>query len=102
MKVRDLLPMDIDIDVYDNVCEELGICFCGPAELTDEGARYFADVLDYDIDLCRGYGDVVAIVHVDDPDDKVWRHKLNRASALFYALAGYCSDKNYHRWFKDE
>jgi hypothetical protein len=29
MKVKDLLPMEIDIDCYDNVVEELGIAYYG-------------------------------------------------------------------------
>ena len=32
MKVRDLLKTEIDIDVYDDVCEELGIAFCGAVD----------------------------------------------------------------------
>lgn len=46
MKVKDLITQEIDIDVYDDVCEELGIAFCGPVELTDDGAHEFADVLE--------------------------------------------------------
>lgn len=35
MKVRDFIKQSIDVDVYDDVCEELAIAFCGPMELTD-------------------------------------------------------------------
>ena len=28
MTVKDLLKMEVDIDVYDDVCEELAIAFC--------------------------------------------------------------------------
>ena len=84
VKVRDLIAQSIDIDVYDDVTEELGIAFCGPMELTDEGAEKFADVLDYDISLMReddNIGNLIcAIVHVDDDNEKVWKRKLKKAS----------------------
>ena len=51
MKVRELLKMDIDIDVYDNVTEELAVAFCGPMELTEAGIRRFGEVLDYWVEL---------------------------------------------------
>ena len=95
MKVKDLLKQEIDIDVYDDVCDELAIAFCGPVELTDEGEEVFADVLDYEITLHND----VAIVGVDD-DDGIWQKKLKKAKKLFYGMAGYCSIDNYRLWFK--
>ena len=94
MKVKDLLVKEIDIDVYDNVVEELGIAFCGAMELTDEGKEKFADVLEYDIEINEDYG--VAIVDIDYDD---WEDRLKKAKRLFYSLAGYCSEENYNRWF---
>lgn len=99
VKVRDFLKNEIDIDVYDDVTEELGIAFCGPMELTDEGAEKFAEVLDYDIRFARDLS--CAIVHVDDDNEKVWKRKLKKASELFYSLAGYCDADDYDRWFKE-
>lgn len=102
MTVRDLIKQDIDIDVYDDVCEELGIAFCGPMTLTPDGLAHFADVLDYEVTLSRGYaGDAVAIVHVDDPDDDVWERKLHCAMEFFNSAAGYCSAENFDKWFEE-
>ena len=42
MKVKDLLEMEISVDVYDNVCDELAIAFEGPMELTEAGVRLTA------------------------------------------------------------
>ena len=53
MTVKDLIQQDIDIDVYDDVCEDLAIAFCGPCELTEEGQKEFAEVMDYEIELNR-------------------------------------------------
>lgn len=104
MKVRDLLPMEIDIDVYDDVCEDLGIAFCGPLKLTDEGVKKFAEVLDYELTLVpHSYGGLPAyIVHVDDLDDEVWKLRLAKAKEFFEVAAGYCADTDYQLWFKDE
>lgn len=99
MKVRDLLPMDIDIDVYDDVCEELGIAFCGPMEVTEAGMEVFGEVLDYDCDKLGppyGYGYGCVIVHVDGEN---WKHKLRMAKDFFESLAGYCAADDYEKWF---
>lgn len=101
MTVRDLLPMDIDIDVYDDVCEELGIAFCGPMELTEAGANYFAEVLDCECEILsppKGYGYGCVIVHVDGD---AWKHKLRVAKEFFESMAGYCPADDYDRWFKE-
>lgn len=95
MTVKDLISQEIDIDVYDDVCEELGIAFCGPMELTETGAEEFSDVLEYGIEL----NNYCAVVHVDDAEG-VWQKKLNRAKKFFHSAAGYCSEDDYNRWFK--
>lgn len=94
MKIRNLLKQEIDIDVYDDATEELGIAFCGPQELTEEGEREFADVLDYECSI----GDQCVIIHVDGED---WEHKLERAELLFESMAGYCSAEQFDKWFKE-
>lgn len=104
MKVRDFIKQDIDIDVYDDVCEELGIAFCGACELTEAGKKKFAEVMDYDIEMILGQGgwyNDVAIVHVDDPDDKVWKRKLRKAKEFFESYAGNCTWDEWEKWFEN-
>ena len=103
MKVRDLLPMEIDIDVYDDVCEELWIAYCGPMALTKAGKEHFAEVLDYELEYnpCSYGGLPAYIVKVDDPDEKVWRDRLAKAKEFFEAAAGYCSVNDFESWFYD-
>lgn len=99
MKVKDLIKMDVDVDVYDNVCEELAIAFCGSVELTDEGKAYFETALDMEVELDEENG--IAIVNVEDgrfPD--LWEINLESAKEFFYACAGYCSEKKYNKYFK--
>lgn len=103
MTVRDLIQQEVDIDVYDDVCEELGIAFCGPQLLTEEGEKTFADVLDYPVKIntCSYGGLPAAIVLIDDPDEDVWNERLEKARLFFESAAGYCSCEDYDRWFKD-
>lgn len=98
MKVRDLLKMETDIDVYDDVCEELGIAFCGPMMLTEEGEKEFGEVLDYPITITNG-SFPCAIVGVDGDD---WKERLKKAKRFFWSLAGYCYSDDYDRWFIDD
>ena len=96
MKVRDLIEQDVDIDVYDDVCDGIGIAFCGPLKLTEQGKEKFAEVLGYNVKLeC----DEVAIICIDDPADYVWEARLEKATEFFEAAAGYCADSDYHKWF---
>ena len=100
MKVKDLIQQEIDIDVYDDVCEELGIAFCGPLVLTDKGKKKFAEVLEYDVKIHDNGASTVAIVHVDAPEG-IWQKRLRRAEAFFEAAAGYCSVEDYKKWFEE-
>lgn len=98
MKVKDLIKMEVDVDVYDNVCEELAIAFCGSVELTEHGKFYFEIALNLDVELDEENG--IAIVDVEDeffPD--LWKFNLKQAEEFFYACAGYCSDKKYNEYF---
>lgn len=98
MKIKDLLKLDIDVDVYDNVEDGIEIAFCGPMELTDAGKEKFADVLEYDCVLQND----ICMVYTDEQDgvkfDK-YKKRLRIAEYFFYALAGYCSADDYDKWF---
>lgn len=102
MKVRDFIKIDEEIDVYDDVCEEIAICMCGPIKLTEEGEETFAEVLDYEVTLDLSGSFASAVVHVDDEDERVWKRKLRRAKKFFYAAAGYCDEEDYDSWFVEE
>lgn len=99
MKVSELLEKEIDIDVYDNVCEELGIAFCGPVELTETGREKFGEALDYEVVLHFYPQQTVAVVDVDG-EEGVWQKKLALAKDLFESMAGFCTEDEYEAWFK--
>lgn len=100
MTIKELVAMDIDIDCYDNVCEEIGIAYCGPYKLTEAGKQEFADVLEYKCEIVHdpvGYD--VCIITVDDDPNIKWRDKLNKAKRFLYAIAGYCAEDDFDKWF---
>ena len=99
MTIRDLIQMEIDIDVYDDVCEELSIAFCGPQPLTEEGKKKFADIMDYPVKISNSSYGTIAVVNIDDPDEKVWTRRLAKAKKFFDSAAGYCACSDYDRWF---
>lgn len=96
--IRGLLRMNIDIDVYDDDSDGIGIAFCGPVGLTDEGKKEWEDILDYKVSFVDGTicGDI-AVVKI--PDDVDYDEMLDRCSDFFGALAGYCSQSDWDEWF---
>lgn len=97
MDVEEFITRDVDVDVTDDVCESLCIAFVGPLELTEEGKEHFADVLDYEIDLDEREGAATLILD----NSKFWKEKLRKATEFFQSAAGYCSEDDYNRWFKN-
>lgn len=100
MTIREFMTSNMDIDVYDNVCEELGIAFCPPMYLTEEGIQEFGNLLDSKIEVCEDA--CSAVVIVDDDPNWNWEDKLLAMKRFFYSMAGYCEDTDYNRWFKEE
>jgi hypothetical protein len=95
--VRKLLEQDVDLDIYDDVCEELGIAFCGPVKLTEEGLKRFCGCLDFPVSYYPDDG--FAVVHIDAPEG-IWQKNLHSVKELFEAMAGFCKVSDYERWFK--
>lgn len=100
MTVRDLLKMEICVDVVDDVTEELYIAFDGPQALTREGEKEFALALDLEAEPSRDPN--LWIIHVDSDDERTWKRRLRSAIKLFNGMAGYCSESDYDLWFREE
>ena len=99
MKVKDLIKMDVDIDIYDNVTQELDIGFVGPIELTEEGKKKFKEVLEYEVTLYED--EKWASIKCNDQESEIkWLTKFKNAQEFFYCCAGYCSCDNFDKWFK--
>lgn len=98
IKIKDLIKMEIDVDVCDDYDESCYIAFCGPLELTPAGLEKYAEILDYDIELppaeiLEQYGDPAIITGIEN--DK----QVRQVKKFFYAAAGYCGAADWSKWF---
>ena len=95
MTIRDLLKMEIDVDVLDDYSDDLWIAFGGSLNLTDVGERKFATVLDLPVELNEDEGTACVLLN-DYPDCE----RLERNCIRFFeAAAGFCSAKDCDEWF---
>ena len=96
MKIREMITMDIDVDVYDDVTDEVYCAFVGPTYMTKEGESHFAKVLDLEVEL----NDDCAIVLIDQYRDYAsWEVAVGE---FFNAVAGYCPSDLWDAWFTYE
>lgn len=93
MKIRDLITMDIDIDVCDEYDERCYIAFCGPLKMTDEGEREFKQVLDRPVDVEQN--ERYASLPADNATE------AQRLKEFFFSAAGYCSNSLWNLWFAE-
>lgn len=101
MTIRELMKHEIDVDVYNNITDDEAICLCCPLELTEEGLKEWGDVLDYIVEVdMDGYCPSAECICDDDPNVK-WQTKKKRLTNFLWSAAGYCSDKDYNKWFMD-
>lgn len=89
MLVRDLLKMEVDIDVCDNYDERCYIAFVGPVKLTSKGKRKFASVLKLPIKFGR---DIVILNCTNAKEASLLQD-------LFYGAAGYITQEEYDELF---
>lgn len=99
--VKDFISVfDGTIDVYDNYTEELGIAYCGE-KLTPEGEKHFAEALRLPIERIDNEMLVVA-VNAPGQSEKETERKLQIAKDFFESAAGFCTSKDYDKWFKED
>lgn len=98
MKIRELLTKDIDIDCYDDIDESIGIAFCGPQNLTEEGEKRFEKILNCN---CEVDEENCCCILLLDEISNTFPQALPRAKTLFYGAAGYISEEKHKRYFVD-
>lgn len=110
MLVKDLFKkeLSLNVDVYENIADLIGIAFCGNTELTDEGKKHFSKALHFPIeridksmlviDTEKYYNDKKINLDKYDFDDKIPAGVQNLID-LFWSVAGYCSVEEYVKWF---
>ncbi len=101
--VRDLLPLEIDIDIYNDIIDDMGICLCGPTKLTEKGEQEFKEVLDLPVEIIdpdTPYQTVM--VKIDDPYEEVWKRRRKILLKFLWSAAGYVDEELYNEWFEEE
>lgn len=101
MTIRELMKYEADVDVYNNITDDEAICLCCPLELTEEGLKEWGDVLDYIVETTTDGDYSYAICFCDDNPAVKWQTKKKRLTNFLWSAAGYCSDKDYNKWFME-
>lgn len=101
MTIRELMKYEIDIDVYNNITDDEAVALVCPMELTEEGDKEWGDVLDYIVEVSTEGNYPYAICICDDNPDIKWQIKKKRLTKFLWSAAGYCSEENYNKWFKE-
>lgn len=102
MKVKEFIKLNADIDVYDDVCEEVAICFCGPMMLTEEGKEHFDYVLnclEIELDFSGSIKTAEIKCHNEFFPEELDEFNIEKANEFFCSAAGYCADEDFQKWF---
>lgn len=92
MKVRELLNMDVCIDVADDYDERLWIAFDGAISLTEIGMDVFREALDLKVKLTTSSDALILCKNAKEAEV---------AKELFESLAGYCTEDEWELWFEE-
>lgn len=92
MKVKDLLAMEICVDVADDYDERLWIAFDGTCSLTEIGMDVFGEALDLEVKLTTPSDALIICRNAKEAE---------AAKELFESLAGYCAEDEWELWFEE-
>lgn len=107
MKLRELLKLDIDVDVSDDYADQFEdggrwfdsiIAFVGPCHLTEAGKEKYKDIMDLDVDVDESS----AYVHIPEEEDEKMEELEKEVMLFFYAAAGYMSEDLYEEYFEEK
>ncbi len=88
---------DQDVDVGSDYMDDFEVAYCG-TQLTDTGKNRFAGILDLPITVYNNAKKhyLCATVHAENAA----QHEL--VKTLFFSAAGYCSEEEYEKLFKED
>lgn len=94
--IRELMSREIDADIGNEVLDIDIHAFCGPMEITETGEKKWHDVLNEEVQLEHSgrWGDWIYL-----KTDKA--NTVKKCANFFAAAAGYCSEKEYEKWFNE-
>lgn len=97
MTVEVLMDKNIDADVGNKVLDIEIPAFCGPIKILPKAKKEWADVLNQTVTIHYSqdnYQTTWIMLNAENEED------VRRARRFFLALAGYCSQENFDKWFK--
>ena len=106
MKLRELLKLDITVDVSDDYADQFEdggrwfdsiIAFVGPCHLTEAGKEKYKNIMDLDVDVDESS----AYVHIPENEDEKMEQLEKEVMLFFYAAAGYMSESLYEEYFEE-
>lgn len=100
MKVKDLIGLEIDVDITTDIFDDPYCAFVGPIHTTKYGESYWEEVLNLNCELVEDRPLAVIEIPGTLPDNE--QEEVNEGIKEFFAaLAGYCSIPEYQSWFVD-
>lgn len=95
MKVRDLIKLDIDLDITTNIYDDPYCAFVGPQPITRYGESYWEDVLNLECEI----SDEAPVAVIIIPEGEEAEEINDGIKEFFSSCAGYCSIPDYQSWF---
>ena len=97
--------MPNDFDFATNYTDEYAFpSICLPVILTEEGKNEWQDVLQLKVDSIHPtfLSDCAVVIDINSLPEKEADKMERRLFNFCKALAGYCSESNWDKWFKDK
>lgn len=103
MKVEDLITKEADVDIFNDYLDEEIPAFVGPQGLTEAGKQRYKEVLNLEVELDprpepRWAEIKLGFLTDDDEADRLFEE----VSDFFAACAGYISETEYEKYFKED
>lgn len=102
MKIKDLLNHEIDVDILNDYLDADIPAFVGPQGLTEAGKQHYKEVLDLEIELDSSSNPRWAEIKLNNYPEEEADRLFDAAYNFFADAAGYCSVKEYEKYFKEE
>lgn len=99
MKLKDFIEISAEDSCFDirNNYSNNSICYCGE-KLTDSGKKKFRKALSFDIKSISNNVVIIDVLQQSLSDEEVEKN-LAVVYFLFESMAGFCSYKEYEKWF---
>ena len=81
MTLSEFINSDITCEVFDDYSNDMGYTFQGPISLTEDGERFFSDIMDLNVRITPNNE---AFVEIDQTDLNEWDRLIDLVKELFW------------------